>query len=78
MFGWQVSIDLYFFIFIAKFFIIGYLVGPVVGGVLYENFGFHAPFLVCAVLAAIDFVFRWFAIDDSLVRLFVMQPCVYS
>ncbi|KAG0249866.1 hypothetical protein DFQ27_009728 [Actinomortierella ambigua] len=34
---------------------IGFLIGPTMGGALYEYYGLHAPFAVCAALALMDF-----------------------
>ncbi|KAG0238255.1 hypothetical protein BGW42_006535 [Actinomortierella wolfii] len=33
----------------------GFLIGPTLGGTLYEYYGLHAPFAVCAALALLDF-----------------------
>ncbi|KAF9969120.1 hypothetical protein BGZ73_008681 [Actinomortierella ambigua] len=33
----------------------GFLIGPTLGGTLYEYYGLHAPFAVCAGLALLDF-----------------------
>ena len=44
---------------------LGYLVGPVFAGAMYEYIDYKSSFLLCAGLAVADFVFRYIAIDDS-------------
>jgi multidrug resistance protein len=44
---------------------IGFLVGPTIGGVMYERLGFRAPFFLCAALAVADFVARFALVSDE-------------
>lgn len=45
---------------------VGFTVGPVIGGYLYDYYGFHAPFYFCAAVAAFD-VLALFCIEEPLV-----------
>jgi len=42
---------------------IGFALGPPLGGILYDNFGFHAPFILGIALAVADFVGRVLIIE---------------
>lgn len=44
---------------------IGFLVGPTIGGVMFERLGFRAPFFLCAALAVADFVARYALVSDE-------------
>eukprot|EP01112_Ceratiomyxa_fruticulosa_P011318 TRINITY_DN3062_c0_g1_i3.p1 TRINITY_DN3062_c0_g1~~TRINITY_DN3062_c0_g1_i3.p1 ORF type:complete len:443 (+),score=60.97 TRINITY_DN3062_c0_g1_i3:144-1472(+) len=43
---------------------VGYLIGPPIGGPLYEHTGFRIPFYLCAGLALLDFILRFTLIND--------------
>ncbi|MDB5075474.1 MAG: transporter [Chloroflexi bacterium] len=43
---------------------VGLLVGPVLGGFLFDRWGYRAPFLFAAALAAADGVARWVLVRD--------------
>lgn len=44
---------------------VGFIFGPVIGGVLYDNWGFAAPFVVSAVFAFIAFVAAAFLVPET-------------
>jgi multidrug resistance protein len=51
---------------------IGFLIGPTIGGVMYDGLGFRASFLLCAGLAFLDFLVRVFFItDEALQRMYI-------
>ena len=43
----------------------GFIFGPVLGGVLYDGFGFAAPFIVSSVLAFLAFVAAFFLVPET-------------
>ncbi len=49
---------------ISAMFGVGFILGPVVGGLLAE-FGTRAPFFAAAALAAINFAFGWFILPET-------------
>lgn len=47
---------------------IGLCVGPVLGGVLYDRMGWHAPFIFCIIICAFEFVGRLLIVERIEVR----------
>jgi MFS family permease len=45
---------------------VGFTIGPVIGGFLYDYYGFQAPFLFCAAVATLD-ILAIFCIEEPLV-----------
>ena len=43
----------------------GFVLGPVLGGFLYDGWGFAAPFIVSAVLGAIAFAAAFFLVPET-------------
>ena len=39
--------------------------GPPIGGALYQKLGFHAPFIFCLGMTAVDFIGRLFVIEKK-------------
>lgn len=56
--GWAVGCV---FIFHA----LGYFVGPILGGFLYQYIGYKWPFIICALLTILDFVIRFFLVSKK-------------
>jgi multidrug resistance protein len=46
----------------------GFVLGPVLGGFLYDGWGFAAPFIVSAMLGAIAFVAAYFLVPETRTR----------
>ncbi|KAL7751856.1 HIR complex subunit [Sorochytrium milnesiophthora] len=46
----------------------GFLVGPVIGGWLYQAFGYSIPFYFCAALALVNFFLRLCIDDDNILH----------
>ncbi len=45
---------------------LGFIIGPGLGGVIGENFGVRAPFYAVAALGALNFVFGYFVLPETL------------
>lgn len=43
----------------------GFILGPTIGGVLFDSFGYAAPFLVSAVLAALAFIAAFILVPET-------------
>ncbi|WVQ82530.1 hypothetical protein IAT38_004659 [Cryptococcus sp. DSM 104549] len=47
---------------------IGQTIGPPIGGALYDRLGWHAPFIFCIIICAIDLIMRLFVLERSDLR----------
>lgn len=45
---------------------LGFIIGPGIGGTISDNFGYRAPFFVASGLAALNFVYCWFVLPETL------------
>jgi DHA1 family tetracycline resistance protein-like MFS transporter len=50
---------------ISSMFGLGFIVGPVIGGVSAGSYGLHFPFLLTAILSALNALFIFFALPES-------------
>ncbi|GAM20817.1 hypothetical protein SAMD00019534_039920 [Acytostelium subglobosum LB1] len=48
---------------------IGALVGPIIGGVTYEHFGYLVPFYISAIFVLLDLMTRVLLVDDGSIKL---------
>ncbi|WVR08153.1 hypothetical protein IAU60_005199 [Kwoniella sp. DSM 27419] len=47
---------------------IGSTIAPPIGGALYQHLGWHAPFIFCMIICAIDLILRLFVIEQRHLR----------
>jgi MFS family permease len=50
---------------VMLFYSVGLVGGAPIGGALYQRFGYKAPFILCVVLAGIDFFLRLFMVEKD-------------
>ncbi len=50
------------------------LIGPPVGGALYNKFGFRGPFILGVIVTAVDLVGRWLIIERKDALLYGLDP----
>lgn len=53
---------------------LGYLVGPVIGGLLYAHVSYASIFWFCAFLVFLDFLGRFYLIPDAMVPITASEP----
>ncbi|CAH7670427.1 major facilitator superfamily domain-containing protein [Phakopsora pachyrhizi] len=53
---------------------LGALVGPLVGGALYDSLGFNSILIFNLILAAVDFTFRLFLLEEKKIKIELKKP----